>query len=73
MNLSPKLQCPSCRGSRLVAGNPHSEWPRFVPAGKIMLLGFAALRFACLDCGFIGDCLGEETCSKVEQKVSGST
>ena len=70
MKLSPKLNCPSRRGARLVPGNMlQKECRNFVPKGKVMVLGFSTFSFACLDCGYLGVCLSEEDRYDLEKKV----
>jgi hypothetical protein len=69
MKISQKLVCPSCRGLRLVLGNREVGANNFVPVGKVMVVGFKTYRMACLDCGYIGTCLGEAERCDLERKV----
>ena len=66
-NLSPKVRCPSCQGSRFVLGNKGSG--NFVPKGKLMMVGFATYAVVCLDCGYLGGSLTEEDRYELEKKV----
>jgi len=75
MNISTKLLCPSCRGSRMVLGQTKATGildasdSLFRPRGKPMFLGFQTSDVACLDCGYIGTCLSEDERSGLERKL----
>jgi hypothetical protein len=60
--LSPKLVCPSCRGTKLVPG-------QFLDASKLapgwMLpkskgASYSMTYFVCRDCGYLGLCVSEK-------------
>jgi hypothetical protein len=68
--LSPKLVCPSCKGTRLVAGTFwEKSYRNFAPKGKMMLLGYSPLSFVCRDCGYLGICLSEKERGELDAKV----
>ena len=60
------MLCPSCRGSRLVLGQPTSV-NLFRPIAKPMFLGFQTFDVACLDCGYVGTCLSEDERAGLEK------
>jgi C4-type Zn-finger protein len=66
--LSNNLKCPSCGGSRLVAGTSVESWS-FAPKGKVMLFGYAPIWFVCRDCGYLGRCLSEKDRAELDGKV----
>jgi hypothetical protein len=69
--LSNKLSCPSCGGSRLVAGTAwENEFRNFAPKGKMMLFGYSPISFVCRDCGYLGRCLSEKDRAELDAKVS---
>jgi len=55
-----------------VPGNAEVTAKIFVPTGKVMMVGFPTLRVACLDCGYIGNCLSKTHRAKLEEKVRGN-
>jgi hypothetical protein len=75
MNISTKLLCPSCRGSRMVLGQPKAAGvldardSLFRPMGNWTFLGFQTYDVACLDCGYVGTCLSEDERSELEKKL----
>jgi len=69
--LSPKLVCPSCRGTRLVAGRFwEKQYRNFAPTGKVMWVGYALRSFVCRDCGYLGICLSEKERSELDTKIN---
>ena len=76
MNISTKLLCLSCRGSRMVLDRPittnitNAGDGLFRPVGKSMFLGFQTFPVACLDCGYVGTCLSEDERSGLEKELS---
>jgi len=60
--LSPKLTCPSCRGTRLVAGRFLDssllvpDWMRSKKAGA----KYSMTYFVCRDCGYLGLCVSDK-------------
>lgn len=71
--LSPKLVCPSCRGTRLVAGAFwEKQFRNFAPKGKMMWVGYSPLSFVCRDCGYLGICLSEDERSELDSKIKES-
>ncbi len=74
-NISTKLLCPSCRGSRMVLGQPKmagvldAKDSLFRPAGKWTFIGFQTFDVACLDCGYVGTCLSEDERSGWKQSL----
>jgi hypothetical protein len=71
--LSPKLVCPSCKGTRLVAGTFWEKaFRNFSPKGKMMLVGYSPLSFVCRDCGYLGICLSEKERSALDAKLNES-
>jgi len=74
-NTSTKLVCPSCRGARMVLGQPKAAGAfdardsLFRPMGKPMFLGFQTFDVACLDCGYVGTCLSEDERAGLEKKL----
>jgi hypothetical protein len=75
MNISAHMLCPSCRGSRMVLGQPKSTGildardGLFRPMGKLMFLGFQTFDVACIECGYVGTCLSEEERAGLEKKL----
>ena len=72
--LSPKLVCPSCKGTRLTDGNYVSTGSferkvHFIPGGKHMWVGYSPLYFVCCDCGYLGTCLDNCERAKLDEKV----
>jgi hypothetical protein len=72
--LSPKLSCPSCKGTRLVAMVAGAKglgaaFPKIVPCGKLMWVGYQPLYFACRDCGHLGLCLTEKERAELDAKT----
>ena len=72
--LSPKLSCPSCKGTRLVAMTAGAKglgaaYPKIVPCGKLMWVGYQPLHFACRDCGYLGMCLSEKERAELDEKT----
>ena len=69
------MLCPSCRGSRLVLGQPRTanafdaRDTLFRPRAKPMFLGFQVSEVACLDCGYVGACLSEDERAELEKKL----
>jgi hypothetical protein len=69
--LSSKLACPSCKGSRLVAGTFwEKQFRNFSPKGKMMIMGYSPLSFVCRDCGYLGVCLSEKERGELDAKVN---
>lgn len=69
--LSPKLVCPSCKGTRLVAGTFwEKQFRNFSPKGKMMWVGFSPLSFVCRDCGYLGICLSEQERSELDTRIN---
>ena len=75
MNVSTKLLCPSCRGARMVLGQPKATGvldardSLFRPMGIPMFVGFQVSDVVCLDCGYVGTCLSEDERSGLEKKL----
>jgi rubredoxin len=70
--LSPKLSCPSCRGTKLVAG-------KFLDASKLapswMLpkstgWTYSMTYFVCRDCGYLGLCLTEKERAELDARTT---
>jgi hypothetical protein len=69
--LSPKLICPSCKGTRLVAGTFwEKQFRNFSPKGKLMWVGYSPLSFVCRDCGYLGICLSEQERAEMDAKIN---
>ena len=69
--LSPKLTCPSCKGTRLVGGRFwEKQYNNFTPDGKMMWAGYSPLCFVCRDCGYVGICLSDKERAELDLKVS---
>jgi hypothetical protein len=69
--LSPKLVCPSCRGTKLVPG-------QFLDASKLapswMLpksrgASYDMTYFVCRDCGYLGLCVSEKERAELDAKA----
>jgi hypothetical protein len=72
--LSPKLVCPSCKGTQLTDGSfvttgTFERRVHFSPGSKHMWVGYSPLYFVCCDCGYLGICLSEEERAKLYEKV----
>jgi hypothetical protein len=68
--LSKNLACPSCKGTRLVAGTFWEKaFRNFAPKGKMMVVGYSPLSFVCRDCGYLGICLSEKERSELDAKL----
>jgi hypothetical protein len=68
--LSPKLCCPSCRGTKLVAGK---FWDRSKLAPSWMLpkstgASYDMTYFVCRDCGYTGLCVSENLRAELDAK-----
>jgi|GEM_PF-7075746 len=70
--LSPKLSCPSCRGTKLVAG-------QFLDASKLapswMLpkskgASYSMTYFVCRDCGYLGLCVSEKERAELDANAN---
>ena len=69
--LSPKLVCPSCKGSRLVSGTFwEKQFRNFAPKGKMMWVGYSPLSFVRRDCGYLGICLSESERLELDAKIN---
>lgn len=68
VNISARMLCPSCQGSRMVLGQQELD-RQFRPVGKSMFVGFQTYPVACLDCGYVGTCLSEDERAGLEQKM----
>ena len=70
--LSPKLTCPSCRGTKLVAGKfmdssalaPNWMLPKKSGAS------YSMTYFVCRDCGYLGLCLTEAERAELDAKAT---
>jgi hypothetical protein len=70
--LSPKLTCPSCKSSKLVAGRFwEKQFRNFAPAGTMMWVGYSPLSYVCRDCGYLGICLSEKERAELDEKLGG--
>jgi hypothetical protein len=59
--LSPKLSCPSCRGTRLAAGQ-FLDASKLAPSWmlpKSKASTYDMTYFICRDCGYLGLCVSE--------------
>jgi predicted Zn-ribbon and HTH transcriptional regulator len=68
--LSPKLNCPSCKGSKLVAGK---FWDNSKLAPSWMLskskgASYSMTYFVCRDCGYLGLCVTETERAELDKK-----
>jgi hypothetical protein len=70
--LSPKLNCPSCRGTRLIPRKfldmsgiaPDWMLPKSREANYLMLY------FVCRDCGYLGLCVSEKERAELDAKAN---
>ena len=46
-----------------------AAYPKIVPCGKLMWMGYQPLHFACRDCGYLGMCLSEKERSELDAKT----
>ena len=70
--LSPKLICPSCRGTKLVAGK-FIETSALVPnwmLHKKSGASYSMTYFVCRDCGYLGLCLTEPERAALDAKAT---
>jgi hypothetical protein len=70
--LSPKLSCPSCRGTKLVAGK---FWDSSKIAPGWMLpkskeAHYDMTYFVCRDCGYVGLCVSEKLRAEFDAKAT---
>jgi hypothetical protein len=68
--LSPKLICPSCRGTKLVAGK-FWDSSKLVPSwmlSKSEGASYSLTYFVCRDCGYLGLCVSEKERAELDAK-----
>jgi hypothetical protein len=66
--LSPKLVCPSCRGTKLVPGQ-FLDASKFAPSWmlpKSKGASYDMTYFVCRDCGYLGLCVSEKERAKLD-------
>jgi hypothetical protein len=69
--LSPKLSCPSCQGTKLVAGKFWDSskiapgW--MLPKGKGA--SYDMTYFVCRECGYLGLCVSEKLRAELDAKA----
>jgi len=66
--LSPKLSCPSCRGTKLL---PRKFWDnsKLVPAWMLPKSNegqYDMTYFVCRDCGYLGLCVSEKVRAELD-------
>jgi hypothetical protein len=68
--LSPKLICPSCRGTKLAAGK-FWDTSKIVPGwmlSKSKDASYSMTYFVCRDCGYLGLCVSEKERAELDAK-----
>jgi hypothetical protein len=70
--LSPKLTCPSCRGTRLIP-RKFLDTSKIVPdwlLPKSEGANYLTMYFICRDCGYLGLCVSEKERAELDAKAS---
>jgi hypothetical protein len=69
--LSPKLSCPSCKGTRLVP-RKFLDTSGIVPdwlLPKSREANYFTMYFICRDCGYLGLCVSEKERAELDAKA----
>ena len=65
-------KCPACGDKNLADGTLGAYKHTFIPSGRMMMLGYVAKAFVCLNCGFLSHYIEQNDLDEIKRRLKPS-